>query len=63
VKRFGFRRALRLWWTLRAIIKIARLPMPERCTLCGHSSALHARRGGCRFHDSEGPCLCPRSSK
>jgi hypothetical protein len=60
-KRFGFRRALELWWTLRAIVKIARRPMPERCDLCGHSCRLHDARG-CVVHDSEGPCLCPRSS-
>lgn len=57
MKRFGFRRAVELWWTLRAIVKLARKPMPIRCSLCGHGTELHGRKG-CSYLD----CLCPRES-
>lgn len=60
--RFGLRRALELWWTLRAIAKIAARPVVSRyCSLCGHLLENHSRNG-CRVHDADGPCVCPRSS-
>ena len=60
---FGWRRALRLWWTLRAIAKIARRPVASRyCSLCGHLSENRDRRG-CRVHDADGPCVCPRDER
>ncbi len=63
MKRFGWRRALELWWTLRAVQKIARRPVASKyCSLCGHLTENHGRRG-CRVHDADGPCVCPRGER
>lgn len=63
MKRFGWRRALELWWTLRAIAKIARRPVASHyCSLCAHPTDVHSY-GGCRVQDADGPCFCPRNER